>query len=57
MESKMSGLTTIATSPQPVPTEKEPLGRRIPTALSNAAERLVNLLKVNSVSEQLRRGR
>ena len=53
----MSGSVTIATSPQPAPTEKESLGQRIPMALSNAAERLVNLLKVNSVSEQVRRGR
>ena len=53
----MSGLITIVTSPQPVSPEKESLGRRIPKALSNAAERLVDSLKVNSVSEQVRRGR
>jgi hypothetical protein len=54
----VSGLITIATtSPQPGPTEKASLRQRIPTALGNAAERLVNLLKVNSVSEQVWRGR
>lgn len=53
----MSGLITIMTSQQPVSPEKESLGRRIPKALSNAAARLVDLLKVNSVSEQVRRGR
>lgn len=53
----MSGLISIMTSPQPVAREKESLGRRIPKALSNAAERLVDSLKVNSVSEQVRHGR
>src|ERR1043166_5712884 len=54
---KMSGLITIATAPQAVSSEKEPLRRRIPKALSYAAERLVDSLKVSSVSEQVRRGR
>ena len=45
------------TSPQPVSPEKESLGRRIPIALRNAADRLVDSLKINSVSEQTRRGR
>jgi Arc/MetJ-type ribon-helix-helix transcriptional regulator len=53
----MSGLITIATSPQLVSPEKESLGRRIPKALRNAADRLVDSLKVSSVSEQVRRGR
>jgi Arc/MetJ-type ribon-helix-helix transcriptional regulator len=53
----MSGLITINTLPQPVSSEKDSLGRRIPKALRNAADRLVDSLKVNSVSEQVRRGR
>ena len=53
----MSGLTTIMTSAQPVSSEKEPFRRRIPKTLRNAADRLVDSLKVNSVSEQVRRGR
>ena len=53
----MSGLVTTFTSLQPVSPEKEPLGRRIPKALRNAADRLVDSLKVNSVYEQVRRGR
>jgi hypothetical protein len=53
----MSGLITTVTSPQLVSPEKESLGRRIPKALRNAADRLVDSLKVSSVSEQGRRGR
>jgi hypothetical protein len=53
----MSGLITTITSPQLVSPEKESLGRRIPKAIRNAADRLVDSLKVNSVSEQVRRGR
>jgi hypothetical protein len=53
----MSGLENIMTAPQSVSPEKESLGRRIPKALRIAAERLVDSLKVNSVSEQVRRGR
>src|SRR5215831_665771 len=53
----MSGLTSIMISAQPVSPEKESLGRRIPKALRNAADSLVDSLKVNSVSEQVRRGR
>jgi len=53
----MSGLINIMTSPQPVSAEKESLGRRIPKALSNAATRFVDSLKINSVSERVRRGR
>ena len=44
-------------SAQAVSPEKESLGQRIPKALRNAADRLVDSLKVNSVSEQVRRGR
>ena len=53
----MSGLINIMTLPQGISAGKESLGRRIPKALSNAATRLVDSLKVNSVSEQVRRGR
>jgi len=53
----MSGLITTITSPQPASLEKQPLGRRIPEAVRNAADRLVDSLKINSVSEQVRRGR
>lgn len=53
----MSGLITIMTSAQPVSPETESLGRRIPKALRKAADRLVDSLKVNSVSEQARCGR
>ena len=53
----MSGLITTITSAQPLSAEKESLGRSIPKALRNAADRLVDSLKVNSVSEQVRRGR
>ena len=53
----MSGLITTITSPQPVSPEKDSLGRGIPDAIRNAADRLVDSLKVNSVSEQVRRGR
>jgi tRNA A-37 threonylcarbamoyl transferase component Bud32 len=53
----MSGLITTITSPQTVSPQKETLGRRIPRVLRNAADRLVDSLKVNSVSEQVRGGR
>jgi hypothetical protein len=53
----MSGLITTVTSLQAASPEKEPLGRRIPKALRTAADRLVDSLKVNSVYEQVRRGR
>jgi hypothetical protein len=53
----MLGLITTMTSPQPAPPEKEPLARRIPEAVRNAADRLVDSLKINSLSEQVRRGR
>jgi len=53
----MSGLVSIMTSVQPVSPEKKSLARRIPKALRNAADRLVDSLKINSVSEQMRRGR
>jgi hypothetical protein len=56
IESKMSGLITTVTSPQLVSPEKESLGRRIPKAL-NATARFVDSLKINSVSERVRRGR
>jgi hypothetical protein len=53
----MSGLVNVMTSADPVSPEKESFGRRIPKALRNAADRLVDSLKVNSVSERVRRGR
>jgi hypothetical protein len=53
----MSGLITPTTSAQPVLSETESLGRSIPEALRTAADRLVDSLKINSVSEQVRRGR
>ncbi len=53
----MSGFVDITTPAQGVFPEKEPLARRIPNALSNAAARFVDSLQINSVSEQVRRGR
>jgi hypothetical protein len=53
----MSGLITSMTSAPPVFPEKESLGQRIPNALRDAADRLVDSLRVNSISEQMRRGR
>lgn len=53
----MSGFTDVMTSMEPVFPEKESLRRRIPEALRNAADRLVDLLKVNSICEQVRHGR
>ena len=53
----MSGATNIITSPHEVSLEKGSLGRRIPKALSNAAARFVDSLKINSISESARRGR
>lgn len=53
----MLGLITTITSPQPASPAKELLARRIPDAVRNAADRLVDSLKINSVSEQVRRGR
>ena len=52
----MSGLINIITSPQGVFRKKESLGRPIPKVL-NAAARFVDSLKINLVSEQMRRGR
>jgi hypothetical protein len=52
----MSGSITIMTATQPVSPEKESLGRGIPKALSTAAARLVDSLKINSVSEKVQRG-
>src|SRR5262249_41479167 len=52
----MSGLINVMTSAEPFSSEKVSLGR-IPDALRNAADRLVDSLKLNSVWEQMRRGR
>src|SRR5215469_9173613 len=52
----MSGLVDIMTSAQAVSPKTESLGRPIPKFL-NAAARFVDSLKINSVSEQMRRGR
>jgi hypothetical protein len=53
----MSGLENVMSLPRQVSAEKEALGRRIPKALSNAAARLVDALKINWVSERVQRGR
>jgi hypothetical protein len=53
----MWDLENIMISPRDVSPENETLGRRIPKALGNAADRLVDSLKINSVSERVRRGR
>jgi hypothetical protein len=53
----MSGLVTIMASAQAVSPKKESLGQRIPKALRSAADRLVDSLKVSSLSEQVVRGR
>jgi hypothetical protein len=53
----MSGLMTIMAAQQPVSSKKESLGRLIPQAVRNAADRLVDSLKVSSVYEQVRSGR
>lgn len=55
--SKVSNLVTRLASMKTVAPEKESLARRIPGVLRTAADRLVDSLKVNSVSEQVRRGR
>lgn len=52
----MSDLTDVMALPQGVALKKEPLGRPIPKVL-NAAARFVDSLKINSVSDQVRRGR
>jgi hypothetical protein len=52
----MSGLIDIMALPQGVSPKKESLDRPIPRVL-NAAARFVDSLKINSVSEQVRRGR
>jgi hypothetical protein len=50
-------LVNIITHPLPFPREKDSLERPIAKALSRAAERLVDSLKINSVSEKAGRGR
>jgi hypothetical protein len=52
----MSGLIDAMTSTEPFSSERVSL-RHIPAALRNAADRLVDSLKVNSVSEEVRHGR
>src|ERR1700745_1478847 len=52
----MAHLVNIIASPQAVSAEQESVGRAIPKAL-NAAARFVDSLKINSVSERVRRGR
>ena len=52
----MSDLTDVMALPQGVSLKKESLRRPIPRVL-NAAARFVDSLKINSVSEQMRRGR
>jgi len=53
----MSVLENVISSPQHVSREEDAAGRFIPKALSNAAARLVDSIKINSVSEKVRRGR
>jgi tRNA A-37 threonylcarbamoyl transferase component Bud32 len=53
----MLGLATVMTSAQKVSSKKGTLGQRIPDALGNAVDTLVESLKINSVSERVRRGR
>jgi hypothetical protein len=53
----MSDSTTIIAPAYPIASEKESLMERIPRAVRNAADRLVDSLKMNSVSEEMRRGR
>jgi hypothetical protein len=53
----MSGLENVMSLPRQVSAEGEAFGRSIPKALSNAAARLVDALKINSVSERVQRGR
>jgi tRNA A-37 threonylcarbamoyl transferase component Bud32 len=53
----MSASATIMASAQSVSPERESLGRRIPEALRNVADRLVDSVKVNAVCEQVRHGR
>jgi hypothetical protein len=57
MESKMSDTLTIINPAQLIASEKPPLAQRIPKALRVAADRLVDSLKINSVSEEVWRGR
>ena len=52
----MSGFLDVVTSAEPFSSERVSL-RRIPDALRNAADRLVDSLKINSVCEQVRHGR
>ena len=53
----MSVWENVITHPLPFSREKDPVERPIAKALSRAAERLVDSLKINSVSEKARRGR
>ena len=53
----MSRSTNSAYSRQQTSGEEGSVSRLIPGALRNAADRLVDSLKINSVSEQVRRGR
>src|SRR4030095_8324936 len=47
----------VISPPLPVSREEDTAERRIPKALGNAAARLVDSLKINSVSEKVRRAR
>jgi hypothetical protein len=53
----MSVWENVINPPLPFAREEDIAERLIPNALSNAAARLVDSLKVNSVSEKVRRGR
>ena len=53
----MSVWENVISPPLPLSREEDAAERRIPKTLSDAAARLVDSLKINSVSEKVRRGR
>src|SRR5215475_5841815 len=53
----MSVWENVISPPLPVSREGDAAERRIPKTLGNAAARFVDSLKINSVSEKVRRGR
>ena len=55
-EWKMSVCENIITHPLPFSREEDPVERPMAKALNRAAERLVDSLKINSVSEKAPRG-
>src|SRR5690348_9695644 len=55
--SEMFDFATIMTSAEAVNAQKSSVGERIPKTLRTTADRLVDSLKINSVSEVQRRSR